>query len=309
MFFDADLKKEAPVFLLPGRVKIRICKWAISKKYPMFDCRFYALRPIFVNMKNFIAYLKTKSFRNTILLAIGSVIVIVMIAFFSLGFYTDHGSGVPVPQLKGMDVNKAISILEQQGFEYHVDTIYVGDAAPGTITEQDPDAGTNVKEGRVIYLTMVTMQAPAVALPEIEQIPYITAVATLSNYGLKVGDTTYRADIARDIVLEVKLGGQHLAPGTKIPKGSRLDLVLGDGNGASELEIPDLVNQDIDAAKFVIKNSGFTIGDITYQGAITDSSNLVVAEQFPLPTDSASKASIGTRINLTVKQGPANGTN
>ena len=263
----------------------------------------------FASMSNFFSYLKTKSFRNTILMAVGSVILIVFIAFFSLRFYTDHGSGVPVPQLKQMDINKAIQLLENQGFGYHVDTIYVGDEAPGTVVEQDPDAGTNVKEGRIIYLTMVTMEAPAVNLPDVEQIPYITAVAMLSNAGLKVGDTTYRSDIARDIVLEVSLGGRRLSEGTKIPKGSRLDLILGDGAGASEQEIPDLINQDVDAAKFAIKGSGFTVGTVTYQGAITDSSNLVVVEQFPLPTDSVNKASIGTRINLTVKQGPANGTN
>jgi hypothetical protein len=55
-------------------------------------------------------YLKTKSFRNNILLAMGSVIAIVLIAFFSLSFYTNHGSGIPVPKLKGLPIDKAISI-------------------------------------------------------------------------------------------------------------------------------------------------------------------------------------------------------
>lgn len=257
-------------------------------------------------MSKFGAYLKTKSFRNTLLLAIGSVIAVVLIAFFSLGFYTSHGSGIPVPKLKGMPIDRAISILKDQGFGYQIDSVYVGDVAPGTVVEQDPDPETNVKENRIIYLTMVTRQAPTVALPDIEQTPYISAVAALSNYGLKVGDTTYRADIARGLVLEVKLGGQILKPGTKIPKGSRIDLVLGDGAGASEVDIPDLINQDLDAAKFVIKNSGLTLGTVSYQGVITDSDNVVIISQFPMRADSASKASIGTRINLTVTQGKKN---
>lgn len=257
-------------------------------------------------MNKFGAYLKTKSFRNNTLMAIGSVIAIVLIAFFSLSFYTDHGSGIPVPQLKGMSIDRAISILKDQGFDYQVDSVYVGDAAPGTVIEQDPDPNTNVKENRKIYLTIVTRLAPTVSLPDIEQTPYISAVATLSNYGLKVGDTTYRADIARGLVLEVRLGGQILKPGTKIPKGSKIDLVLGDGAGASEVEIPDLVNQDLDAVRFVVKNSGLTMGVITYQGAITDSNNVVVVSQVPSRTDSTSKASIGTRINLTVTQGKKN---
>jgi beta-lactam-binding protein with PASTA domain len=254
-------------------------------------------------MNKFGAYLKTKSFRNTLLMAIGSVIAVVLIAFFSLSFYTDHGSGLPVPKLKGLPIDKAISILEEQGFEYQVDSVYVDDAPPGTVIEQDPDPETNVKENRKIYLTMVTLKAPPVALPDIDQMPYIQAVATLQNSGLKVGDTTYRADIALNVVLEAQLAGQIIKTGTRIPKGSKIDLVLGDGVGASEVEIPDLINQDLDAVKFVLRNSNLSIGTITYQGAITDSANVIVVGQSPMKSDSTAKVSIGTKINVIVTQG------
>jgi beta-lactam-binding protein with PASTA domain len=254
-------------------------------------------------MSKFGAYLKTKSFRNNIIGAIVTVIAIVLIAFYSLGYYTHHGSGIPVPKLKGQLADRAMAILKEQGFEYKIDSVYVQDVAPGTIVEQDPDPGTNVKEGRVIYLTMVTLLAPNVSLPDLEQNSYREAAATLSNYGLKIGDTTYRSDIARDRILEVRFGGQVIKAGSKIPKGSRIDLVLGDGAGASEVEIPELVKLDLDAARFAIKGSGLTIGTITYQGTITDSTDVVVVSQYPMKTDSASKTSIGTRINITVTQG------
>lgn len=254
-------------------------------------------------MSNFVAYLKTKSFRNTVLFAIGSVIVVVLIAFYSLGYYTRHGSGIPVPKITGINIDRALSTLKEQGFGVSIDSVYVLDQAPGTVIEQDPDAGTNVKEGRVIYLKIVKNQAPNVALPDILDAPYISAEATLSNYGLKIGDTTYKSDIARDHVLEIKFAGQPIQPGTKIPKGSKVDLVLGDGSGASEVEIPDLVNQDLDAARFVLKQSGVVLGTITYQGTITDSANLVIVAQSPAKTDSVTKVSNGTRINVTVTQG------
>src|ERR1700712_1200557 len=155
-------------------------------------------------MSKFGAYLKTKSFRNTILLAIGSVIVVVLIAFYSLGYYTRHGSGIPVPKVTGIQIDRALAVLKEQGFDVSIDSVYVLDQSPGAVIEQDPDAGTNVKEGRVIYLKIVKNQAPPVNLPDIMDAPYISAVATISNYGLKVGDTTYRSDIARNHVLEVK---------------------------------------------------------------------------------------------------------
>ncbi len=73
-------------------------------------------------------------------------------SLFSLSSYTRHGSGVPVPRLKGLNVDKAIALLKEQGFNVKIDSVFVPDQAPGTVVEQDPDAGTNVKEGRTIYL-------------------------------------------------------------------------------------------------------------------------------------------------------------
>ncbi len=260
-------------------------------------------------MSKFGAYLKTKEFRKTILLAIGSVIAVVLIAFFSLSFYTNHGTGIPVPKLKGLSADNAIKMLEDQGFDYRIDSVFKVDVPAGTIIEQDPDPGTFVKENRIIYLTMVSTKAPNIALPNVEGSLFISASGELKNYGLKF-DTTYRADIAKDMVLEVRYEGQVIKPGTLIPKGSTLQLILGDGNGAGEFEIPDLINQDLDAAKLIILGAKFTIGDIVYQGPITDSNNVVVVSQYPMRTDSAGKASIGTRFNLTVTQGPkTNGSN
>ena len=265
----------------------------------MFDLNFV----YHILMSKFWAYLKTKSFRNNVIMAIVSVLLFILIVFFSLGYYTRHGTGIPVPQLKGLSVEKAMSLLKEQGFDYKIDSVYVLDQPPGAVVEQDPDPGTNVKENRTIYLTVVTRLAPNVELPDLEPYTYREAVATISNYGLKVGDTTYKSDIARDRILEVRFEGQVIKAGAKIPKGSKIDLVLGNGEGASMVDIPDLVNQDLDAAKFAIKGAGLKLGMVTKQGTITDTTNLVVVAQSPMKTDSASKANIGTLINLIVAQG------
>jgi len=254
-------------------------------------------------MSKFWAYLKTKNFRNNLIMAIASVLAFILIVFFSLSYYTRHGTGIPVPQLKGLPVEKAMEILKDQGFDYKIDSVYVLDQAPGAVVEQDPDPGTNVKENRTIYLTVVTRLAPNVELPDLEPYTYREAVAIISNYGLKVGDTTYKSDIARDRILEVRFAGQPIKTGSKIPKGSKIDLVLGNGEGASEVDIPDLVNQDLDAAKFAIKGAGLKLGMVTKQGTITDTTNLVVVAQTPMKTDSVTKVSIGTPINLIVTQG------
>jgi beta-lactam-binding protein with PASTA domain len=119
-----------------------------------------------------------------------------------------------------------------------------------------------------------------------------------------MGDTTYKPDIARDRILEVRFAGQAIKPGSKIPKGSKIDLILGDGKGAAEVTVPEVVNLELDEAKFAIENSGLVVAaeDITYEGTITDSSKVVVKSQYPMKVDSLSKVSIGTHIKLTVTQ-------
>jgi eukaryotic-like serine/threonine-protein kinase len=269
---------------------------------PMFERNFNQGR-LTIIMSKFGSYLKTKQFRINLLLVVVTVIVLMWGIFFSLGFYTRHGESFPVPQLKGMQIDKAIGLLQEQGFEFKIDSVYVLDKPPGTIIEQDPDQGTNVKEDRTIYLTVVTRLAPPVGMPDLTPYTYREAVAVLANYGLKIGDTIYKPDIARDRVLEVRFAGLPIQAGAKIPKGSRLDLVLGNGAGANEVDIPDLVNLDLNSAKFAIMHGGVTLGTITYQGAITDSANLVVVAQIPMKTDSLKKISNGTRMNITVVQG------
>lgn len=254
-------------------------------------------------MSSFFAYIKSKTFFKNLLLAALVVLFVVLTAYFSLNYYTRHGSGIPVPNLIGMQISRASALLDEQGFQYKIDSVYLADKEPGTVVQQDPDPTTNVKENRTIYLTVITKLAPDVGLPDLENITFREATATISNSGLKLGDTTYRSDIARNRVLEVRFAGEIIKPGTKLPKGSRIDLVLGDGKGASEVDIPDLTNQELDAAKFVISQSGLTLGTVTYEGTITDSTKVTIKSQMPMKTDSTTKTSIGTRINIIVTQG------
>ncbi len=254
-------------------------------------------------MSSFFEYIKSKTFFKNLLFAALAVLLVVLITVFSLNYYTRHGSGIPVPKLIDMQISRASALLDQQGFRYKIDSVYLPDRDPGTVVQQDPDPGTNVKENRTIYLTVITRLAPNISLPDLENITLREASATISNAGLKLGDTTYRSDIARNRVLEVRFAGEIIKPGAKLPKGSRIDLVLGDGKGASEVDIPDLTNQELDAAKFVISQSGLTLGTVTYEGTITDSTKVIIKSQIPMKTDSTAKISIGTRINLTVSQG------
>jgi beta-lactam-binding protein with PASTA domain len=255
-------------------------------------------------MSKFIAYLKTDTFRKNLITAIISVFVFILIIFFGLGYYTRHGEGVPVPKLSGLPVEEAIELLEAQGLEYHIDSVYQIDKQPGTVVEQDPDPNTNVKLNRTIYLTIITRTAPDVGFPDIFNKTFLEARAILSNYGIKIGDTTYTSDIARDRVLRVEFRGKPIQSGEEIPKGSIIKIVLGDGKGASEVDLPNVVGLLLNEAIFSLKGSSLSPGMISYENT-TDSATARVIKQFPALSDSLTKVSIGTNVDLILSDGPA----
>lgn len=256
-------------------------------------------------MGKFFTYLRTKTFRKNLIIAIVSIVAFLLVIFFSLGIYTRHGEGLPVPDLKGLNVEEAISILEKQGLRYQIDSVYQADKAPGTVIEQDPDPHTNVKVKRTIYLTIITRSAPFIKFPEIEGRTFLEARSILNNFGLKLGDTTYTSDVARDVVLEVHAGGKRIRAGEELPKGSRINLVLADGMGASEVDIPNLISLTLNEALFALKGSSLSLGNVSYSGTITDSVNAKVIKQMPAISDSLSKVSIGSRIDVILSNDPA----
>lgn len=252
-------------------------------------------------MSKFFKYLASPEFRKQAIIAFTLIVILVFTLFISLRFYTRHGEGRPVPNFKGLNVAKAVEILEQEGFRYQVDSVFILDKPAGLVTEQDPDPNTNVKDNRMIYLTIVSSQTPDVTFPDIADKTFIEVRAMLTNYGLKLGDTVYQSDIARDAVLSFSYSGQKLSVGQKIPKGSRIDLVLGNGFGASEVELPTLVGLTLSEAMFSIKGASLTVGDLTYEGVVKDSASAVIKHQYPANVpDSISKVSIGTKINLVL---------
>ncbi len=251
-------------------------------------------------MSKFFDYLKTKTFRKNLVIAAVSIITFLLVIFYSLGFYTHHGEGMPVPKLKGLSIERAIELLEANGLRYQInDSVYLIDKPPGIVVEQDPDPNTNVKANRTIYL-IITRDAPNIKFPDIAGKTFLEVRSILNNYQLKVGDTSYVADVARDVVISSSFGGNTITKGSEIPKGSKVDLVLGDGLGASEVDIPNLIGLTLSELKLPLLQSSLSLGTITYEGTIRDSINARVIKQFPALSDTLNKVSMGTQIDVVL---------
>jgi beta-lactam-binding protein with PASTA domain len=251
-------------------------------------------------MSKFFTYLGTRTFRKNLLIACISIFAFLLIVFYSLNFYTRHGEGLPVPKLKGLPVESAVQLLESQGFRYQIDSVYLIDKEPGMVVEQDPDPNTNVKINRTIYLTIITRLAPNINFPDIDGKTFLEARSILNNYGLKLGDTTYTSDVARDVVLKASFKGRDLTSRVQIPKGSRINLVLGDGMGASEVDIPNLLGLNLNEARLSLLGSSLQLGTVTYEGTIIDTIGARIIKQLPAQSDSLSKVTIGSSVDIVL---------
>lgn len=155
-----------------------------------------------------------------------------------IGFTTNHGQEITVPNLSKMTLEQAEEKLDELDLDYELlDTVDYNSSFPKlSIVQQDPKAGTKVKKNRVIYVKINASEYAKVRLPDLIQKTYRQAVPTLNALGLEVGDTTYVPNLGKDMVLEMKYNGQTIKPGQQVLKMSKISLVLGDGKVGFEDE-------------------------------------------------------------------------
>jgi beta-lactam-binding protein with PASTA domain len=182
-----------------------------------------------------------------------------------LPLYTNHGDTVSVPDLSGYEYPEASRLLENSGLQYEVslDSGYSTELPAFAVLKQLPAANSQVKNGRKIYLTLNARNAPLIKMPNLVNLQLKNVQEILSNNGLERGDIVYVPDIGINVVLEQRYRGVTIKEGFEIPKGARIDLVVGDGMGNQLLLVPDLVGMEEEDAEFLILGSGLRVGNKT----------------------------------------------
>ncbi|WP_264542117.1 MULTISPECIES: PASTA domain-containing protein [Flavobacterium] len=166
-----------------------------------------------------------------------------------ISFTTNHGEEITVPNLSKLTLEEAEDKLDELDLDYELlDTVDFNSSFPiHSIVQQDPAPGAKVKQNRVIYVKINASGYSKVRLPDLVQKTYRQAVPTLKALGLEVGDTTYIPNLAKDMVLEMKVGGKSIKAGQQVLKMTKVDLVLGDGKIGFEEENLDEINQGTDS--------------------------------------------------------------
>jgi beta-lactam-binding protein with PASTA domain len=176
-------------------------------------------------------FLTSSTFFKNLFFALVIVILFLVVFVKFLDFSTNHGEEIKVPDLSKMKLEIAEEKLDEEGLEvFLLDTVeFKPEFPPYTIVEQDPIAGSKVKNGRKIYVKLNAGGYAMVTFPDLKNKTFRQATNALRALGLVEGELKYVPDIAKDIVLEVSYNGRPVKAGDKLMKNSKIDFVLGDG--------------------------------------------------------------------------------
>ena len=159
------------------------------------------------------------------------IVAVPVVTLYLLDSFTHHGEKIEVPSVLGKQVYDAESMLKERGLVALVaDSTYDKRATPGSVLEQSPRAGYEVKSGRVVYLTVNLKGAPMVQLPDVVgQGSLRQAVSILESLGFKLTPHEPVLGRPKDLVIAVKQGRREVHAGQMLPRDQKLTIVIGGG--------------------------------------------------------------------------------
>ena len=248
-------------------------------------------------------FLTSKVFWLNMFAALVVTIGLLWALLFFVQEFSRHGESQTVPDLIGKTSLEAMQELDNLDLEYAVmDSTFDPDERPLSVISQDPIPNSKVKSGRTIYVTINMTTAPKTEIPHFEVgTSYISVREILESRGLKVGDIIYKPFEYKDVYLDMKIHGERksLKPGSEIPKGTKIDLILGNGLGDTKITIPDLTGLSYIEAINLIQLKELSVGTVIASGTIKDSADALVFKQVPTAGDEKT-VNLGSMVDIWI---------
>lgn len=185
---------------------------------------------------------------------------------------------VPVLRAKGLKV----SILEEESLEHNA----------GVILECDVEAGTILKEGDMVTLTVST-GAGAIAIEDVTGKTYEEAKAVLEQQGFIVNKSeSYHDSVPKGCVISQNPDG-----GRNITKGTAVALVV--SLGEDKVRVPNVLGMTLDSAKNELTLAGVSVGTVEAVYSDTVEEGKVCDQSYPV----GSYVEKNTSVNLKISSG------
>ena len=234
------------------------------------------------------SFFLSKEFWNQLKIGLASFFAIIFITSIFLHFCTHHNQYLTVPDFKSLTYEEAFELADESNMRISImDSVYHQDLKPGSVIDQEPKPGTEVKKNRRIFLVLNAKNPEMVLMPDITGVSLRQALAILESNGLQPGRLKYVPDIATNNVLKQKFEGSDIKPGKKIKKGSHISMILGN-SGAGPVELPDLTNLTLRTVEKQLAKASLNMGAVIFDNSVQnayDSIIAVVIKQRPLLND------------------------
>jgi eukaryotic-like serine/threonine-protein kinase len=188
-----------------------------------------------------------------------------------LRIYTHHGRSITVPNLTNLSVKEAEKYIHQKHLRCEIfDSLYLAEKPKGVIIDQHPKPGSIVKKGRVVYFTINASSPDKILMPELVGKTIREARSKIRAAGLKVGNLSYRYDIAKNVVLDQQVKGIKILKNDTVLKGTEIDLILGKGLADEKTKVPNLMGLTADQAKNKASDNFFSLGAVIHDESVTE---------------------------------------
>ena len=224
------------------------------------------------------------------------LVMILVLGFFA-GAFMSYGkfwsnAEVTVPNVVGQTMAVAKQNLEDKKLRVNVAETYDTNTPAGQVVSQTPEAGTKVKEERLVTI-YVSKGGEEVEMPDLKGLSRSDAEAKLKKLGLKVGTISekYSSEEAGTIV------SQDPRAGSKISKGQSVDLVISKGEKKKTVLVVEVSGMTADNAKAVLTSRGFKVS-VTKQASSEPAGTVI--SQSPA---SGSEQAEGSTVEIVVSDG------
>ncbi len=238
---------------------------------------------------------KKKNMKITIAAILSALVVAVIggfIAFKAIMYVPE----IEVPDLLGRNEEEAKKIIEDLGLVFTVASREYNDKyEEGKVVEQNVEKGTKLKEKYPVEV-VVSKGEREITVPNLIGKYAIEAGIILSDEGLKEGKVT---EANSDTVSSGQIIDQQPKSGTHANENDTVDYVVSIGPKIIYVPMPNLLNQDVENAKVIIKQNGLVVGEVNQEPSDTVESGRVIRQSVVAGQDVAQ----GTSIWLTISSG------
>jgi beta-lactam-binding protein with PASTA domain len=236
-----------------------------------------------------------------------------MAVLFGLMYlFTRHGKYSNVGNFTNKHITTAMKEASAAGLTIVTsDSVYTPDAKlKNTVYKQTPKAGSPVKDGRTIYVTIWSATGIMQLLVPLKSIgDYESYSTNLAAKGIKTEVVERRPDAAENnTILDILYNGQSIKDQVekgqmRVMQGSTLQFVVSQNalQAGNDVPVPNVLCKQFGEIDVVLQSLGLPLGTVTRDASVKDERSAFILKQDPMPT-TGSLIPVGTPINIILTQ-------